>query len=696
MASQTTVWAQTMLGQTLKAQYRLRGILGEGAMGVVFSGVNLAMDKSVAIKMMRKETYDTPDALERFNREARVWSQLNHPAITQVFDFGLHEDQPFLVMELVEGVDVSDMLKREGQLEPLRAVKLMRQLAAALEEAHRLGVVHRDIKPQNMKLLRYQPGGKMLLKVLDFGMAKQVGRADQRLTAPGILVGTPKYVAPEQVTENPVLDGRTDLYAAGVVFYELLTGNAPFLGSPHEVLFAHLGTEPKPLPDTVPMVVQEVVMRLLRKRPDDRFANAAALDAALEECETLLRVGTAPSLSSGHYAGGMSGANFVPVSPSARSGPVAIGMPSSQSLRGVAAAMVPAAQGTPSSRSTRPATPSSQSARPVSSGTSSQPSGPLPVPSSQPKGSSTHSGRAATAPAQAASSARVTPQHTSGSGATRDSQPPSSTSMPSSPGQQRHSGSNQSVPVKSGAVRFLVATFLILLVAAGAGLFYGLRHYLPLQRVAAEWVPTYKVPQDEVVEQSLHSLESARDVRNWAEVLRGVQFLEQRYGATLLPEQTTALNALRQKAQLEQPLQEIFEKLVAASVRTDHDEVVRLHDQLSSESVYRSLAQPYYDSAVESYVSTHLSKAEELRLAGHCADYLTEIQKMLNVVPGHPQARAAERKECPPPASELGPAIVAPAPAAPEAPAESPDKSTQGKAGGLRPQVLPAPPAPTE
>ncbi|MFO0576537.1 MAG: protein kinase [Polyangia bacterium] len=295
-----------MIGRTLDGQYRVDGILGEGAMGVVFRGVNLAMDKSVAIKMMRKETFDTPDALERFRREARVWSKLNHPAITQVFDYGVQDGMPFLVMEHVEGVDLSDVIKNEGPLKPHRAVSLMRQLAAALEEAHRNGIIHRDIKPQNLKLLRYQPGGRITLKVLDFGMAKQVGNKDRAmsLTAPGMLVGTPKYVAPEQVTENPKIDGRTDLYAAGVLFYEVLTGNAPFIGTPHEVLFAHLGSQPKPLPEHVPQIVSDVVMKLLRKKPEERYQNAQELDSALEDCEEAMR---AP------YGGGLSGAVFAPV-----------------------------------------------------------------------------------------------------------------------------------------------------------------------------------------------------------------------------------------------------------------------------------------------------------------------------------------------------------------------------------------------
>jgi serine/threonine-protein kinase len=569
MASQSNVWAQSMVGQTLKGQYRLEGLLGEGAMGVVFRAVNLAMGKSVAIKMMRRETYATSDALERFNREARVWSQLNHPVITQVFDFGLQNGQPFLVMELVEGADLSEVLKQEKKLEPLRAVKLIRQLAGALEEAHRMGVIHRDLKPANMKLLRYQPGGKIILKVLDFGMAKQVGKAEQRLTAPGMLVGTPKYVAPEQITENPLLDGRTDLYAVGVVFYELLTGQAPFLGSPHEVLLAHLGAEPRPLPDTTPGMVVEVVQRLLRKRPDERFASAGELEQALEECELALRTSGIPAGSGMFPPVVLSGSNLVPVARhSGTSGQA--GVSSGQSLRAIPAEPAP--------------TPSSS----------------FPV---------TRSG-------------------------------PSSPALPAL---------GKAPPPSRTLSRMLLGTLFLLTMSGSAVLFYGLRHYLPLQRAVSEWVPSFKVPQDEEVEMTLRALAGERDRRQWPAVLRGVQFLEQRYGRTLLPEQQKTLTVLHSKALLEQRMQELYDKLVVAATRPDSEEVMRLYGQMSGESLYRPMAQQYYDAAVESYVAMHLSKAEALRLAGKCQEYLTEVQTLINTLPGHPQARAAELKDCPPP-----------------------------------------------
>lgn len=574
-------WAASMVGRTLDAQYRVDGILGEGAMGVVFRGVNLAMDKPVAIKMMRKDTFDTPDAVERFKREARVWSQLNHPAITQVFDFGIQDGMPFLVMELIEGADLSDVLKQEGKLKPLRAVALMRQLAAALEEAHRVGVVHRDIKPQNMKLLRYQAGGRIVLKVLDFGMAKQVGNKAQSLTAPGILVGTPKYIAPEQVTENPKIDGRTDLYAAGVLFYELLTGQAPFLGTPHEVLFAHLGSEPKPLPETVPLVVQDIVMRLLRKKPEERYANAALLDQALEEAEEAMRAG-----GSGLY----SGTSYPPVSAASASSGVPLA--SSTSLQ-------PARYENSSGLRTPP---------------------PSLSPSMQ------------SAPARASA---VTPAP----------RPPPPVAAP---------------PPRAALSRYLWPGLFVLVMCGSAGFFYGLRHSLALQRTLAGTLKFYKVPQDEEVERALGVLQVAVQNRSWAAVLAGSEELQRRYNGTLMPAQQSELTAMRQEAISEQPMQDIYQRLEAAAQKHDHEEVVRNYGQLAADSVYRTMAQPAYDTASEAFVSSQLMLAAKLREHHQCAEFTAQVQKLLDTVPGHPLVRAEQRKPCTAAAAE---------PVTPEAPA---------------------------
>ena len=524
-------WAASMIGRTLDGQYRLDGILGEGAMGVVFRGTNLAVDKAVAIKMMRKETFAEPDAVERFKREAKVWSQLNHPSIAQVFDFGLQDEMPYLVMELVDGDDLSDVLDREGPLAPLRAIAVMRQLASALEEAHRLGVVHRDIKPQNMMLLRYKPGGRLVLKVLDFGMAKQVGNKSMSLTAPGILVGTPKYVAPEQVTEKPKIDGRTDLYAAGVLFYELLTGQPPFVGTPHDVLFAHLGRQPEPLPESIPACVQEVVMKLLRKKPDERYQSAVDLEHALEACEDTMR---GPSISSA--------------------------------------------------------------------------SNPVLTTSTIAKAIETRRG------------------HRSGRRKMKDGAGP----------------------------RYGLWGLLGVLALSVAGLL-ALSTSLSLQRKVSTILPFYKVPQDETVAKELIRLQAEAQIRAWATVLQGSEELTRSYGSSLLPAQASQVQTLRQKALLEQPLQPLYERFQAAVERKDAEEAIRLYGQLANDSIYRSIAEPTFNQLSESFVSMHLQRAMSLRADHRCPEFLAEVQKILDSMPGHPLARAEQRKECLPPSAEPPP-----------------------------------------
>lgn len=524
-------WAASMIGRTLDGQYRLDGILGEGAMGVVFRGTNLAVEKAVAIKMMRKETFAEPDAVERFKREAKVWSQLNHPSIAQVFDFGLQDEMPYLVMELVDGDDLSDVLDREGPLAPLRAIAVMRQLASALEEAHRLGVVHRDIKPQNMMLLRYKPGGRLVLKVLDFGMAKQVGNKSMSLTAPGILVGTPKYVAPEQVTEKPKIDGRTDLYAAGVLFYELLTGQPPFVGTPHDVLFAHLGRQPEPLPESIPACVQEVVMKLLRKKPDERYQSAVDLEHALEACEDTMR---GPSISSA-------------------SNPVL--------TTSTIAKAIETRRGNRSGR------------RKLKDGT---------------------------------------------------------------------------------APRYGLWGLLGGLTLSVAGLL-ALSTSLSLQRKVSTILPFYKVPQDETVAKELIRLQAEAQIRAWSTVLQGSEELTRSYGNSLLPAQANQVQTLRQKALLEQPLQPLFERFQAAVERKDAEEAIRLYGQLANDSIYRSIAEPTFNQLSESFVSMHLQRAMSLRADHRCPEFLAEVQKILDSMPGHPLARAEQRKECLPPSAEPPP-----------------------------------------
>ena len=298
---------EAFLGKTLKGKYRIDRVLGQGAMGVVFGGTQLGLDKPVAVKMMRPDSFHSVDSLDRFRREATVVSKLNHPGIAQVLDFGIEEETPFLVMEFVDGKELTDVMETEGPMPPARAVAVIRQLASALEEAHKNGVVHRDIKPQNLRLMRYTQGGPIYLKVLDFGIAKQMESkpGDGKLTATGAVMGTPMYMAPEQAGGTKI-DARADQYAVGIVFYELLTGTVPFTGETLTgVLVSHLTKPPPPLPRQIPEPLQKVVMRLLAKSPAERFPDFAAVDQALVACEAACR--DVPALSAGKVSPLMAG-----------------------------------------------------------------------------------------------------------------------------------------------------------------------------------------------------------------------------------------------------------------------------------------------------------------------------------------------------------------------------------------------------
>lgn len=283
--------ARQLIGKVLKGQYLVKSVLGQGAMGLVFRGTQQGLDKSVAIKVMHLDGMHTKEWRDRFEREATVVSKILHPSITQVLDFGIEGNMPFLVMEFIDGEELTDVLAREGPMPPARAVAIVRQLASALEEAHRHGIVHRDIKPQNLRLMRYTPGGQIFLKVLDFGIAKQMGEAAGKghLTATGAVMGTPMYMAPEQAGGHKV-DVRADQYAVGIVLYELLTGTVPFTGETLTgVLVSHLTKPPPPLPRQVPEPLQKLVMRLLAKTPGERFADMGELDRALAACESACR-----------------------------------------------------------------------------------------------------------------------------------------------------------------------------------------------------------------------------------------------------------------------------------------------------------------------------------------------------------------------------------------------------------------------
>jgi serine/threonine protein kinase len=271
-------------GAVLDGRYQLIEPLASGAMGSVWRGERLGLGRAVAIKMMHEALPDVLASRERFEREAKLMAKLEHPNCVSVTDFGVYDEKPYLVMELVRGTSLLDLITREGHLEPSRAVEIMRQVLAGLAHAHELGIVHRDIKPANL-MVGDKTGVGELVRILDFGLARVDGQT--KLTM-GIVVGTPNYMAPEQCRGDK-LDGRCDLYACGVILFELLTGRKPFVADdPIAVVRMHLQTPPPRLADVARGEfgdLEAVVARALAKDAAQRYASAQdmtlGLDAAL-------------------------------------------------------------------------------------------------------------------------------------------------------------------------------------------------------------------------------------------------------------------------------------------------------------------------------------------------------------------------------------------------------------------------------
>jgi eukaryotic-like serine/threonine-protein kinase len=244
----STESAESLEGQVIADRYRIISLLGEGGMGRVYLAEHVRMGRKCAVKMISPEMARTEAAIARFNREAANASQINHPNVAQVYDFGEGPGGAlYLAMEYVEGETLSAMVRREGALTVRRAATLTRQVADALSAAHHRGIVHRDLKPENIIVTR-QFDGSECVKVVDFGIAKTVqsGGTDpsgQTLTAVGAAVGTPEYMSPEQLAGEK-LDGRSDLYSLGLVFFHLLTADLPHPRvTSRETLVARL-TEP--------------------------------------------------------------------------------------------------------------------------------------------------------------------------------------------------------------------------------------------------------------------------------------------------------------------------------------------------------------------------------------------------------------------------------------------------------------------
>ncbi|HET9785728.1 MAG TPA: serine/threonine-protein kinase, partial [Pyrinomonadaceae bacterium] len=271
--------------QFIAGRFRIECEIGRGGMGTVYRATHLGLERPVAVKIIKQEFASDRDVADRFLREARTMARLRHRHAAMIFDAGnLPDGRHFIIMEFVEGITLSDALAQDGRFSPERAVKIAVQICDVLEEAHQLGIIHRDLKPSNIML------NERGVCVLDFGVAKVLvtsteSTATHATTGSGQLVGTPRYMSPEQCLGQRV-GARSDLYSLGVVLYEMLTGRPPFIDPlPSAVLVKQATAPPPPLPQLRPDIPKQLaiaVHTLLAKRTEDRPRTAAVARTMLE------------------------------------------------------------------------------------------------------------------------------------------------------------------------------------------------------------------------------------------------------------------------------------------------------------------------------------------------------------------------------------------------------------------------------
>lgn len=279
-----------LIGSRIR-EYEILDSIGRGGMGAVYRARHIYLDKQRAIKVVHRSLTESEDFVNRFIREAKVLSQLNHPNVVQLYDFGMLDDNTFfMVMELIQGETVIERIQRESRLSAEESSRIVREASLGLSSAHKKGIIHRDISPDNLILVRNESGNE-ITKVVDFGIAKPLHEDTGRFTMTNFFIGKPEYSSPEQcgtLKDNESLDQRSDIYSLGVTFFQMLTGRLPFLAStPQGYLLKHANENPKP-PSTylphgeIPKALDELVMKMLTKRREDRHRN---LEKVIEELD---------------------------------------------------------------------------------------------------------------------------------------------------------------------------------------------------------------------------------------------------------------------------------------------------------------------------------------------------------------------------------------------------------------------------
>jgi serine/threonine-protein kinase len=337
--------ARALTGAVLSRRWRLLQKVGDGGMGEVYAAEPVDGGARVAVKVLRPEFLGEPTVLSRFLEEGSLATRLIHPNIARMLECASAEDgSPYLVMELLEGVPLGAYMQNGARIPLAQAVPILQGILAGLAAAHAQGVVHRDLKPDNVFLTR-GPGGTFVVKVLDFGIAKVMDAAGGMgsRTRTGMLLGTPAYMSPEQVKSPRDVDARADLWSAGVMFYEMLTGRTAF-PAPTEYarLAAVMTAEPEPIERVDPSLapIAPFIARTLRKNRDDRFPSALEMARAL--------VAAVPHAASSDVQGGA--LSRLPEVASVLGPQPGGGIPSTSSMRAAAAAQAPGTQTDPGAR----------------------------------------------------------------------------------------------------------------------------------------------------------------------------------------------------------------------------------------------------------------------------------------------------------------------------------------------------------
>ncbi len=336
-------------GDVVLDKYRVERVLGRGGMGIVVAATHVDLDQKVALKFLLPEALEHPDIVERFAREARAAARIQSQHVVRVIDTGrMPSGAPFMVMEYLEGEDLSDLLDRVGRLSLDVAVDYVLQALEAIGEAHAAGIVHRDLKPSNLFLAK-QRDRRQIVKVLDFGISKLEDPKSAPITRTATMMGSPHYMSPEQLVSSKDVDARSDVWALGVILYELVSGMRPFDGeSMPEVVGKILRNAPERLGELVPGVgldFELVVARCLSNEPENRYASVAELASALRPFASNV---ASASLSAERIARVLGAASVPPAAdPSSDRAPIVLVPPSAPAGNEVAATVRPQARPQP-------------------------------------------------------------------------------------------------------------------------------------------------------------------------------------------------------------------------------------------------------------------------------------------------------------------------------------------------------------